>query len=491
MKLIKPLLLACSFSLLLNSCQTIDGLLHPANTKNEYVNNWIMTNMSQYYYWNDQLPENTDKTLTPDNYFKSILYTYNPVTAPDGDRFSWIESDYTLLISSLNGVVPNEIGFDMTLYYKDASQTDVIGQINYVKKGTPAASSGIKRGMFFDRVNGTVMTASNYRTLLNITTADVTIGFVEPIYDSNNRVTGYASTFQKTLQTVSNYSENPVYLDTVIVKNGHKIGYFVYNFFAPDGGNKSYSYDLAMNEVFGRFKTAGITDLILDLRYNSGGRTTSSQLLASEIVPDNSNTKLFTYYRYNLDYNAAYIKQYGAESLKTYFTTNVLKNDTVIGTVNNVGNQLGGKVYILTGPYTASASEQVINGLYPYMDVVLVGDTTYGKNVASVTFYDKGHTKKNKWGMQPIIAKYFNSLGKSDFTAGFAPDFVVTDGGVNMKEFGDLNEPLLNRALNDILGTQVLPIVQKRAETIQTDKLLSLPGKRIRGAQLDKMPFFE
>ena len=491
MKLIKPLLLACSFSLLLNSCQTIDGLLPPANTKNEYVNNWIMTNMSQYYYWNDQLPENTDKTLTPDNYFKSILYTYNPVTAPDGDRFSWIESDYTLLISSLNGVVPNEIGFDMTLYYKDASQTDVIGQINYVKKGTPAASSGIKRGMFFDRVNGTVMTASNYRTLLNITTADVTIGFVEPIYDSNNRVTGYASTFQKTLQTVSNYSENPVYLDTVIVKNGHKIGYFVYNFFAPDGGNKSYSYDLAMNEVFGRFKTAGITDLILDLRYNSGGRTTSSQLLASEIVPDNSNTKLFTYYRYNLDYNAAYIKQYGAESLKTYFTTNVLKNDTVIGTVNNVGNQLGGKVYILTGPYTASASEQVINGLYPYMDVVLVGDTTYGKNVASVTFYDEGNTKKNKWGMQPIIAKYFNSLGKSDFTAGFAPDFVVTDGGVNMKEFGDINEPLLNRALNDILGTQVLPIVQKRAETIQTDKLLSLPGKRIRGAQLDKMPFFE
>jgi C-terminal processing protease CtpA/Prc len=491
MKLIKPFLFACSLSLLLNSCQTIDGILHPEDKKNEYVDSWILTNMSSYYYWNDQLPDKTDKTLTPDKYFKSILYTFDPVTAPDGDRFSWIESDYTKLISSLNGVVPNEIGFDLTLYYKDATKTDVIGQINYVKKGTPAASSGIKRGMFFDRVNGTVMTASNYSGLLHITTADVTIGFVEPIYDSNNHVTGYSNTFDKTLQTVSEYSENPVYMDTVFVKNGHKIGYFVYHFFAPDGGNHSYSYDLAMNAVFGRFKTAGITDLILDLRYNSGGHTTSSRLLASEIVPDISNTKLFTYYRYNLDYNAAYIKQNGVESLKTYFTTNVLKNDTVIGTVNNVGNQLSGKVYILTGPYTASASEQVINGLYPYMDVVLVGDTTYGKNVASTTFYDKGNTKKNKWGMQPIIAKYFNSLGKSDFTAGFAPDFVVKDGGLNMKEFGDPNEPLLNTALNDILGTQVLPIVQKRAETIQTDKLLSLPGKRIRGAQLDNSPFFE
>jgi carboxyl-terminal processing protease len=167
-------------------------------------------------------------------------------------------------------------------------------------------------------------------------------------------------------------------------------------------------------------------------------------------------------------------------------------NETAqIGTVNNVGNMIGGKVYILTGKYTASASEQIINGLKPYMDVVLIGDTTYGKNVASTTFYDEDHTDKNKWGMQPIIAKYFNSLGESDFTSGFVPDYVVRDGGLNMKEFGDRNEPLLNKAMNDILGTQTLPLVQMRAETIKTSKLLSLPGKRIRGMQLDNLPILE
>jgi len=335
------------------------------------------------------------------------------------------------------------------------------------------------------------MNASNYSGLLNITTADVRIGFVEPVYDTDGNVTSYTNLNEKTLQTVTDYSENPVYMDTIMIEGSHKIGYFVYHFFAPDNGSKDYKYDRDMNAVFGDFKTKGITDLILDLRYNSGGRTTSARLLASEIVPDVSDTKLFAYYRYNLDLNAAYIKQYGADELKTYFTTKVLNETTQIGTVNNVGNQLGGKVYILTGQYTASASEQIINGLKPYMDVILIGDTTYGKNVASSTFYDKDNTSKNKWGMQPIIAKYFNSLGKSDFTAGFAPDFVVRDGGLNMKEFGDRNEPLLNKALNDILGTQTLPLVQMRSETIRTGKLLSVPGKRIRGMQLDNVPLFK
>lgn len=491
MKRTRLLFLACTTVLLLNSCQTIDNLLHPDNLKYEYVNSWILDNMSRYYYWNEMIPKETDKTQTPDKYFESILYTYDPITAPDGDRFSWIESDYTKLMASLNGVVANEIGFEIALYYTDETETTVVGQVKYVKKGTPAEASGVKRGMWFHKVNGTPLTVSNYQELLTVTAATVTIEFAEPVFDQNSHVVNYLNANEKTLQTVANYSENPVYMDTVIVRDQHKIGYFVYHFFAPDDGNNKSTYDLAMNDVFGRFKTAGITDLVLDLRYNSGGRTTSSQLLASEIVPNIADTKLFTYYRYNLEYNAQYIKAWGAESLKTYFTTKVLRNDTVIGTVNNIGNRLNGKVYVLTGPYTASASEQVINGLMPYMDVVLIGDTTYGKNVASFTIYDKGNTKKNKWGMQPIVAKYFNSMGQSDFTSGFAPDFEVIEGGRRMKEFGDPTEPLLNTAINDILGNQVLPIPQKRSETLSPYRLIGLPNARIRGAQLDKLPFFE
>lgn len=485
------MILAYASVLLLNSCQTIDNLLHPDNLKYEYVNSWILDNMSTYYYWNEHIPKETDKTQTPDLYFESILYHYDPVTAPDGDRFSWIESDYTKLMASLNGVVPNEIGFELSLFYADASSSNVVGQVNYVKKGTPAEASGVKRGMWFHKVNGTTLTVDNYRDLLTVTAPTVTIEFADPVFDQSSQIVNYLNPNEKTLQTVAEYSENPVYMDTVLVRDQHKIGYFVYHFFAPDGGSNTSAYDLALNNVFGRFKAAGITDLVLDLRYNSGGHTTSSQLLASEIVPDIADTKLFTYYRYNLDYNAKYIRAKGAESLKTYFTTKVLRNDTVIGTVNNIGNRLNGKVYVLTGPYTASASEQVINGLKPYMEVVLIGDTTYGKNVASFTIYDEKNTKKNKWGMQPIVAKYFNSLGKSDFTSGFAPDILAKDGGRGMKEFGDPTEPLFSKALNDILGIPSASVPEKRAETLTPFRLFDLPNARIRGAQLDKLPFFE
>jgi len=489
MKPIKLFLGAICLSLLLNACEPGEDVI--GSDKNiEYVNTWMMNTLRDYYYWNDRLPNKSDKTLNPEAHFESIMYWYNPVTAPDGDRFSWIEKDYKKLISSLSGVVPNEIGFDMTVYYKDSLHRDLIGQINYVKKGTPAEVSGLKRGMLFDKVNGTVLTLSNYSSLLTITTADVTIGFVEPVYDGQGDVVSYVALAPVTLQTVTNYSENPVYMDTILNIDNHKIGYMVYHFFAPDDGSKENvnAYDLEMNAVFGRFKAGGITDMILDLRYNSGGRTSSARLLASELVPNVADTKLFAFYRYNTELNS----YYSAEDLRTNFTTKVLdaKNVT-IGTVNNVGNQLGGKLYILTGPYTASASEQIINGLKPYMDVVLIGDTTYGKNVASTTFYDEDNTDKNKWGMQPIIAKYFNSLGKSDFTAGFAPNFVVRDGGHNMKEFGDPNEPLLNTALNEIVGNQTLPLIRKSRRILQSDRLLGVPGKRIRGMQLDKLPFSE
>jgi len=64
-----------------------------------------MNTLRDYYYWNDRLPDKSDKTLKPDAYFNSIMYWYDPATAPDGDRFSWIEKDYTLLNKALNDIL--------------------------------------------------------------------------------------------------------------------------------------------------------------------------------------------------------------------------------------------------------------------------------------------------------------------------------------------------------------------------------------------------
>ena len=50
--------------------------------------------MSTYYFWNTKIAKAPDYTLASDKFFGSLLYKYNKATAPDGDRFSWIDKDY-------------------------------------------------------------------------------------------------------------------------------------------------------------------------------------------------------------------------------------------------------------------------------------------------------------------------------------------------------------------------------------------------------------
>jgi len=458
---------------------------------NSHVNDWILEQMQTYYYWSSKLPSRTDKTLTPDLYFESLLNAFNPTTNPDGDRFSWIQDDWQELVSSLNGVASNEIGFDYVLYLKDDGGNNVLGQITYVKTGTPAKAAGIKRGMWFDRVGGTVLTKSNHQSLLVTTSAQITLGFLNENYNTDGTFSSFTTGVSRTIRTVSGYSENPILMDSIYVSGTHTVGYLVYNFFAPDGGSGNSSYDLALNSVFGKFKTAGVTDLVLDLRYNNGGKSSSAQLLASLIVPNLSESKIYTYYEFNSHLNTYYAQKYGSDFFNTYFTRSVMSGNSRLQAVNAVGDKLSGRVYVLTGPYTASASEQVINGLKPYMDVILIGDVTYGKNVASFSIYDETD-KANKWGIQPIVAKYFNSLGKSDFTSGFTPDYEVSDAGLAIKPLGDRNEKLLKTALDNVFGLiNNSAAVPQRDRIVQKNKLLRTSLRLHHGLQLDKMPFIE
>jgi C-terminal processing protease CtpA/Prc len=109
------------------------------------------------------------------------------------------------------------------------------------------------------------------------------------------------------------------------------------------------------------------------------------------------------------------------------------------------------QVYVLTSNRTASASELVINGLIPYMNVILIGDVTYGKNVGSVTLYEEDPQKQktNTWGIQPIIVKLANVNNESGYGNGFLPDVQVSeyDALPSFLPLGDTNERMLQTAL--------------------------------------------
>jgi C-terminal processing protease CtpA/Prc len=225
----------------------------------------------------------------------------------------------------------------------------------------------------------------------------------------------------------------------------------VYNFFASGPTQDNFSYDKNLNDVFGRFKSEGITELVLDLRYNNGGSMNSATLLASMIVPGLNTNDVFTIHEYNQQLQNFLIDRHGEDVL-----IDRLRNRLETGeTINNVGSSIQ-KLYVLTGNWTASASELVINGLKPYMPgkIFLIGATTVGKNVGSISIYERDEPR-NKWGIQPIILRYFNRDGKADFLSGFAPDIEERDNGDKLP-LGDPDEVMLRIAIDHITGNYAL-----------------------------------
>ena len=429
---IKPffLILLTLFSLTLSiiSCKK-DPKETPAVKPNLYVQNWILDNMEYWYFWNYKIPGNADTTLAPEPFFYSLLYN-----APGGDRFSWIEADYTTLQNELNGI-NKEAGYDFKLYLASAGSSDIIGQITYIKKGSPAQVAGLKRGDIFPEINSTQLTTTNYRTLLNTTGNSYTLR-IQRFDEVNTQIPAYDHVF--TLNPVE-LAEDPVLLDTIYSIAGKNIGYMVYNFFSP-GSGASKPYDQAVDNVFAKFKSAGVSEVVLDLRFNGGGAISSAINLASLLVPNYNSSKIFVNFQYNSQVQSDIINEpsLGSAYLHQKFTSKA----------SNIGNNLT-RIFVLTSNGTASASELIINGLRPYIPVITIGDTTYGKNVGSITITDTKNTT-NTWGMQPIVLTLTNSDNFGEYSNGFAPvgNNFILDNKFILKPLGDVKETLLFRALD-------------------------------------------
>lgn len=153
--------------------------------------------------------------------------------------------------------------------------------------------------------------------------------------------------------------------------------------------------------------------------------------------------------------------------------------------IENLGKVLkNNRVYLLTSTRTASASELIINGLRPYMDVFLIGDKTTGKNVGSVPFEDE-ENPENPYGILPIISRSFNSLDQSDYTTGFVPNIEVKESVERLKPFGDVQELLLRKAIEQITG---IPPGNKFQQLNRQEIGSSLDAKLRSGILIESVP---
>ena len=427
--------LMLGFALFVSACKqptdTITPLTATSSTAGQTVDGWILENMRELYYWNDKIPANPDTTLAPATFFDSILNKYDATSNPSGDRFSWIEDDANTLKAELSGE-STTTGMEYNLYLRDQGSSGVIAQVLYVLPGSPAQKAGLKRGDIISKVNGQLINTTNYQDLLfSGTTYAFGLAAISgsSLTDTDKTVNVTATTFQ----------ENPVFLDSVYTIGSKKVGYLVYNQFVPGANNsKANEYDAQMDAVFGNFKAQGVNELVLDLRYNPGGYTSSSANLASLIGKGIGSSNLYFREEWNKTITPELQKEYGS----SFFVQNFLDKS------QNIGNNLT-RVFVLTTNHTASASELIINGLRPYMPVTTIGTTTYGKNVGSITITDD--TGKFTYGLQPIVFKSFNNAGQSDYSTGFVPTIEVKEP-LSLLPLGDTRESMLSTALSQITG---------------------------------------
>lgn len=425
-----------------------DTLLDNNDNLTLEVNDFIWKGLNLFYLYQGEVPNLADNRFSsqadlntflsgfsdPAELFESLLYRRDEV-----DRFSVIVEDFIALEQSFQGVSRTN-GMDFRLTFLPNSSTNLVGFVRFVLPGSDADLKGIKRGDFFLTVNGTQLTENNFVNLL-FGDDTVVLGMADFV---QGNPPSFVLNGQSVSLTAQVFTENPIFINKTFDINGQKIGYLMYNSFT---GN----FDDELNDVFGDFKSQGITDLVLDLRYNPGGAVTSAQRLASMI------TGQFT--------GQVFSRQVWNDKIQQIFLDDDpnLLLDFFVDSFNGITiNSLGlNRVYVITTSSTASASELVINSLIPYIDVIQIGTNTTGKFQASITLYDsenfgrQGANPNHKYAMQPLVLTLSNRDGEGEFFDGLTPDFQQQEFINDLGVLGEPDEPLLNFALNQITGGSV------------------------------------
>lgn len=438
-----------------------------------YVNQFCYDQMSFYYLWWRDI--NVGQWLLNDNPIekvKSIRYTE--------DEWSMAIEDitpYTEPSTTTHGTY----GYDFTPYWADDSQTHVVAVVTMVYPDSPAEKAGLKRGSVIMQMDGRYIENNNadYNALLTSASLDLSV-------------------FQPDKAVVENIKMSPVdmYLDPVLYERifdcgGKKVGYVFF---------KDFTFECVdrLLEVAKLFKKEGVSELVLDLRYNGGGYVTTEEILASLLDPGENvkNGDLYQTAVYNdTEYSKLLKEYYGDDYVNTYFTTSYKwtykgKEYSYDTSDANIGLN---KIYALVGHGTASASEATLVGLMPYMDIEVIGKQTSGKHCAGVMFEAKEYyqdyedyvadlKKQNKtkydkfvdefwkyyagwksyigkWGLYVMVSTYADKNGDNPCRPnGIIPDVDMRDNPEEPYPLGDDREALLREALTRAGYTDFTPL---------------------------------
>ncbi|MDM8525860.1 S41 family peptidase [Desulfococcaceae bacterium HSG8] len=358
----------------------------------EGQNAYVYSVMKNVYLWDDEIPE-VDYTAydSPEELLEDIMY--------ESDRWSYITSKGEYHAYQEEG---RFIGLGFGTKYDDNDDC----RIRLVFENSPAHAAGIKRGDKLLKINGKTVEEIDDNDLWDTASGPDEPGVSCELTIEDSEGNARVITMLKDWVII-----NTVRYHDIFRIDGTNIGYLVFTSFIE----KSLS---ELDSVFAEFSREGVDELILDLRYNGGGRSDVAQHLASLIAGNEAYGEIFLQTTHN--------DRHRNWDRAEYFT--------------RPANALNlGRVVVITTEATCSASEAVINSLNPFINVAIVGDTTCGKPVGmhGYDFCDKH--------ISPIEFEGVNAHGQGDYFDGISPTCYGDDDLSRL--FGDTEEASLKEAL--------------------------------------------
>ncbi len=381
------ILLVPAFALVF-SCNPEAEDVAPIKTE-DVVKKAIYDTMKEWYFWESQIPASLNVSD-----FNSNRELLDAIMNKELDRWSYLTTRAEF-DAAFTGQVTGAHGFSFAF---DQNERLFVA---FVYDAAPAGQDGWKRGWQILEINGKPISEyrnSNGSYSFNLGPNEVGISntFKFRLPDGSETV----RTIQKT-----SFQANSVLHRDVYPLEGKKVGYLAYQSFrATSGLTPTRSQEI--EDTFNFFQNQGINELIIDLRYNGGGSVAVTEQILNYLAPAGATGKVM------------YTNRHNGKKTANNRSVNFSKN----------GNLDLKRIVFITSRSSASASELLVNCLTPYMDVILIGDRTYGKPVGSFPLSGfNRNLSANNVELVPITFAIANAQNRAEYFEGFPVNIAVGD----------------------------------------------------------------
>ena len=403
---------------------------------------WIESTLREHYLFYEDIPSNTDKTLDKEDFFYSLLSSKDGKTR-DGHHYYYSSiKEYTKTKSTSKEPT---YGFEFASL---ENEDNYFAWVLYVLPNSPAEEAGLKRGDWIVGIGDGTQNIKDLNSLHTGSAKKISIAS----YDSKKGFTLEKTIFLAAARHVEN---TPFLCDSTYYKGGQTIGYLMYHHFSRGKDETDLddtTYDTQLIRTMKRFQEQGVSDFVLDLRYNGGGNLICAQIMTTMLAPKTALNQTFCILE-------------GNDKQKHKTSYYQLSSKDVEETNLNLS-----RLYVLVSRFSASASEAVINSLIPYMgreNITIIGEQTEGKNVGMQIF---GINEEYGYIISPLTFRIYNKDHKADYDNGFVPDVPYNELTLDnpLYPFGHEKDPMLAAAFKRITGekTRTKATVPTKAATL-------------------------